>query len=66
MNDWKIYEGDTVTVIQDASGRVLDGVVRYIPSVSDDVWIIENDYGIFYVQQYQAIVKRKQEATCQK
>ena len=60
MSDWKIYEGDFVTVIQDASGRDLEGIVRYMPSATGDAWVIENDYGIFYVQQYQVIVKRKQ------
>ncbi len=58
---WKIQVGDTVTVDFMGDGSVLTiGVVRYTPCATGDSWIIENDYGVHYVQQFASMTRKKE------
>ena len=54
----RINVGDKVRVSL-AGTSVIEGVVIYIPCMTGDVWIIETDKDIVYVQNFQMIWKVK-------
>ena len=56
----KIKNGDKV-VVDFGNNETIEGIVRHMAQATGDNWIIENDYGVFYIQRFDTIFKKKPE-----
>ena len=54
----RIEIGDKVCVVWQGDSHI-DGIVSYMPTQVADVWIIETDSAIHYVQNFETIWKGK-------
>lgn len=51
--------GDTVQFCFIGPQEQLTGILKYKPAVAGDVWVVENERGIFYVQTFECMIKFK-------